>query len=132
MRIALNAKRTSSSRRKPKKMAKKSREYEDYEAHDAMHTLMRAEEIRKDGSLMKRVAKKARQYAAKSAEVAQRASALAKSGHISEKQMSKLKGKVEKGQGGNPKALAKTGKIASGKEGDGGPPSRTMVGSTYH
>lgn len=94
-------------------------EREDWEAHDAMHTLMRAEEIKKDHKLMKRVQGKAKEHSHKMAEVSHRAGQLAKAGHISEKQMKKLKGKVEKDQGGDPKALDKTNKIASGKEGDG-------------
>jgi hypothetical protein len=97
-----------------------SYEKEDYEAHDAMHTLLRAEEIKKDPNLMKRAQSKAKEHSRKMAEVAANAGRLAKSGHISEKQMKKLKGKVEKDQGGDPKALDKTNKIASGKEGDGG------------
>ena len=111
-------------------MAKKSREHDDWEAHDAMHTLMRANEIRKDKKLMARVEKKAAEHSEKMREVSERAGRLAKSGRISEKQMAKLKGKVEKDQGGNPKALAKTGKIASGKEGEGG--AANSRGVSYH
>lgn len=111
-------------------MAKKSHEREDWEAHDAMHTLMRADEIRKDKKLMSRVEKKAKEHSHKMREVSERAGQLAKSGRISEKQMSKLKGKVEKDQGGNPKALTKTNKIASGTEGDS--PSRSNQGIAYH
>lgn len=94
-------------------MAKKREEY-DYEAHDDMNTLMRAEEIKKDNGRMKRAQAKAHEHSQKMAEVAHRAGQLAKSGHISEKQMAKLK---------------KTGKIASGKEGDTGS-SQTMRGVT--
>lgn len=83
---------------------------EDYEAHDAMHTLMRAGEIVKDKKLMGRVKKKAAEHAQKSRDLADRASALAKTGHISEKQMAKLSSK--KGQGGDVKLLDKTAPIA--------------------
>lgn len=93
-------------------MARKSRDHDDYEAHDAMHTLMRAEEIRKNPDLMKRAQKKAKEHSEKMAEVAAQADRLAKGGHISEKQMAKLK---------------KTNKLASGREGAGSP-SQTMRG----
>lgn len=69
-------------------MAKKEH---DYEAHDAMHALMRAEEIKKDPKLMKRAQKHAAEHSEKMREAADRAGRLAKSGHISEKQMAKLK-----------------------------------------
>ncbi|XUM21055.1 hypothetical protein ACRAVF_27215 [Bradyrhizobium oligotrophicum S58] len=85
---------------------------EDWEASDAMHTLMRAEEIKKDEGLMKRVAKKAREHAEKSAEVARRASMLAKRGLISDKQMSSMSTKTKGNQGGKPADLKKTAPIA--------------------
>ena len=92
----------------------KQRDEHDYEAQDAMHTLMRADEIKGNGGLMKRVQKRAREHAHKSMETAHRAQMLARAGHISEKQMAKLK---------------KNGKIASGKEGDTGS-STNMRGIT--
>lgn len=63
---------------------------EDYEAKDAMHTLLRAHEITKNKHLMGRVRKHAKAHAAKMAEQAHHAARLAKSGHISDKQMKKL------------------------------------------
>lgn len=102
---------------------------DDWQAHDDMHTLMRAEEIRKDSKRMKKAQAKAGEHSRKMAEVAANAGRLAKSGHISEKQMKKLKGKVEKGQGGDPKALDKTNKIASGKEGGGRSSAGTSNGA---
>lgn len=91
--------------------------HEDWQAHDDMHTLMRADEIMKDKKRHGRARAKAKEHSEKMADVAHRAGQLAKSGHISEKQMAKLKGK--KGQGGNVKDLDKTGHLATGKEGDG-------------
>lgn len=78
------------------------REEYDYEAREGMHTMMRAEEISKDKGLMKRVQKHAKEHAEKMREASERAGRLAKSGHISEKQMAKLK---------------KTAPLAKGNEG---------------
>lgn len=85
---------------------------EDWEAHDAMHTMMRAGEIVKDKKLMERVRKKAKEHAENSAEVAERAGRLAKSGKISEKAMAKLSGKKGGDQGGGAKDLDKMTPIA--------------------
>jgi hypothetical protein len=104
-----------------------SYEKEDWEAHDGMHTLMRAAEIVKDKALLKRVKKKAAEHAQKSRDVAERASSLAKTGAISEKAMAKVK---NKGQGGNVKDLEKTTPLAKGTEGDK-PSSRMMIGAAY-
>jgi hypothetical protein len=91
---------------------------DDWEAHDAMHTLMRAGEIIKDKKLLSRARKKAAEHAAKMQDVADHAAALAKRGLISDKQMVKLKS--NKGQGGKVKRLAKTAPLAKGNEGDMG------------
>ena len=87
---------------------------EDWEAEDAMRTLMRADEIKGDAGLMKRVQKKAAVHAKKSADIAARASNLAKRGLISDSQMSKMSEKAgnTKGQGDDVKALDKTAPIA--------------------
>ena len=102
---------------------------DQWRARDAMHTIMRADDHMKDKTLMKSVRKHAKKHAAEMHENAKRAEKLAKSGMISDKAMAKLKGKVEKDQGGDPKALAKTNKIASGTEGDH--PSRSNQGIAY-
>lgn len=98
-------------------MAKRD-EY-DYEAHDAMHTLMRADEIRKDGKLMKRVQKRARKHASEMRERAASAESLARRGLISDKQMAKVKD------------LEKTKPLAKGNEGDDAGPTRTSAGINY-
>lgn len=85
---------------------------EDWEAHDAMHTLMRAGEIVRDKSLLKRARKKAAEHAEKMREVADRAGQLAKMGRISPKAMAKHLGKGGGNQGGNVKDLEKTEAIA--------------------
>lgn len=92
-------------------MAKKTRSTppesrEDWEAHDAMHTLMRAGEIVKDKKLLGRVRKQAAEHAKKMHDVASRAGALARRGLISDKAMSKMAG--NRGQGGDVKDLEKT------------------------
>lgn len=69
-------------------MAKK--QYDDYEARDAMHTMLRAGEIVKDKHLMGHVRKHASEHAAKSHDLAQRAAHLAKSGRISDKALKKM------------------------------------------
>lgn len=104
---------------------------EDWEAHDAMHTLMRAGEIVKNKGLLKRARKKAAEHASKMQEVADRAGRLAKMGHISEKAAAKhlSKGKKNANQGGKVAALEKTAPIASGSEGDS---SQTVRGITTH
>jgi hypothetical protein len=66
------------------------KKYDDYEIHDAMHTMLRAGEIVKDKKLMGHVRKHAAEHAKKTHEVAERASHLAKSGRISPRQMAKL------------------------------------------
>lgn len=118
---------------KSKKASPPMSEREDWEAHDAMHTLMRAGEIVKNKPLLKRVRKKAAEHAEKMQDVANRAGDLARRGLISEKAMAKhmSKGKAaNKGnQGGNVKDLDKTAKLASGTEGDG--PSTQMRGANY-
>lgn len=88
---------------------------DDWEAEDAMRTLMRADEIKGNEALMKRVQKKAADHAKKSADIAQRAASLARRGLISDSQMSKMSDKaatMEKGQGGNVKDLDKTAPVA--------------------
>uniref|UniRef100_UPI0030DB6ADC hypothetical protein n=2 Tax=Pseudomonas TaxID=286 RepID=UPI0030DB6ADC len=72
---------------------------------DAMHALMRAREIEGDPKMMKLVRKKAAEHAGKMKQVAADADRLAKAGHISDKQLAKLK---------------KDKPLASGKEGDTG------------
>ena len=62
----------------------------DWEAHDAMHTLLRAAEVAKDKALMSRVKKHAKAHAEKSRAIAEQAEHLAKRGRISPKQMAKL------------------------------------------
>lgn len=62
----------------------------DWEAHEGMHTLMRAAEIAKDKSLMERVKKHAKAHAEKSRAIASQAEMLAKRGKISPKQMERL------------------------------------------
>ncbi len=62
----------------------------DWEASDAMHTLMRAGEIIHDKPLLMRVRKRAAAHATKMSEVAKQASQLAKRGAISEAAMAKL------------------------------------------
>ena len=62
----------------------------DYEAHDAMHTLLRAGEIVKNKKLLSRVRKRAKAHSEQSAAIAKQAAVLAKVGHISPKQMVKL------------------------------------------
>jgi hypothetical protein len=77
-----------------------------------MHTLMRAREIEGDAKMMKMVRKKAKDHAAKMKQVAADADRLARAGHISDKQLAKLK---------------KEKPLASGKEGDSGQ-SQTVRG----
>lgn len=79
--------------------------YEDWRVDDAMHTLMRAKEIEGDAKMRKLVRKKASEHASKMKQVAADAERLARAGHISDKQLAKLK---------------KEKPIASGKEGDTG------------
>lgn len=93
-------------------VAEKSRGPDEWEVREAMRTLMRAEEIQGDAKLMGMVRKEAAKESAKMAEVSRQADRLAKAGHISDKQLAKLK---------------KTKPIASGKEGDTGN-SQTMRG----
>ena len=71
-------------------MAKPPKKYDDYEIHDAMHTMLRAGEIVKDKKLMGHVRKHAAEHAKKTHAVAERAGQLAKSGRISPRQMAKL------------------------------------------
>ncbi|MCS3725495.1 hypothetical protein [Bradyrhizobium betae] len=85
--------------------AEASRKYDEWEVREAMRTLMRAEEIQGDKKLMAMVRKEAAAESAKMAEVSRKAERLARSGHISDKQLAKLK---------------KEKPIASGKEGDTG------------
>lgn len=85
--------------------AAKAKKYDDWEVRDAMRTLMRAEEIQGDSKLMGMVRKEASKEATKMQDVARQADRLAKSGHISDKQMEKLK---------------KTKPLANGNEGDSG------------
>lgn len=91
-------------------MASKARKIEDYEARDAMHTLLRAHEITKNKPLLEAARKHAAEHAKNMAEVADRAGQLAKQGRISDKQMARLKGR--KGQGGSAKNLDKTAPVA--------------------
>lgn len=62
----------------------------DWEAHDGMHTLMRAGEIIANKPLLKRVRKHAAAHSQKMADVSKQAARLAKSGAISEKALAKL------------------------------------------
>lgn len=62
----------------------------DWEAHDAMHTLMRAGKIVKNKKLMGRVKKHAARHAQESRAVAEQAEHLARAGRISPKAMEKL------------------------------------------
>lgn len=89
-----------------------SRRYDEWEVREAMRTLMRAEEIQGDKKLMGMVRKEAAKESAKMAEVSMKADRLAKAGHISDKQLAKLK---------------KEKPLASGKEGDAGK-GQTMRG----
>lgn len=85
--------------------------HEDWEAHDAMHTLMRAGEIIADKKLLKRARNKAAEHSEKMRDVANRAGQLAKMGRISPKAAQKhLKAKGN--QGGDVANLAKTAAIA--------------------
>lgn len=86
--------------------------YEDWRVDDAMHTMLRAREIVGDKKMMTKVKKRAKQHAAKMADVARQADSLARRGLVSDKQLAKLK---------------KTSPLASGKEGDSGK-SQTMRG----
>lgn len=61
-----------------------------WEVRDAMHTIMRAHEHSKDKKLMSEVKKHAAEHAEKMRGVSQQAEHLAKSGHISAKQMAKM------------------------------------------
>jgi hypothetical protein len=92
----------------------KARKIDEWEARDAMHTLMRAGEITKDKALLEAARKQAADHSKKMAEVAQRAGQLAKRGMISDKQMAKMSGKsaANKGQGGKTAELEKTAPIA--------------------
>ena len=92
--------------------AAKSRGYDEWEVRDAMRTLMRAEEIQGDKKLMGMVRKEAAKESAKMAEVSRQADRLARAGHISDKQLAKLK---------------KTKPLASGKEGDKGGKSTSQT-----
>jgi len=65
----------------------------DYEAHEAMHTLMRAGEIIKDKKLMMRVKKRAGDHADKMRDVSRQANALAKAGRISPKALERFASK---------------------------------------
>lgn len=85
--------------------AVQTKRYDEWEVRDAMRTLMRAEEIQGDKKLMGMVRKEAAKESEKMAEVSRQAERLARSGHISDKQLAKLK---------------KEKPIASGKEGDTG------------
>lgn len=69
----------------------KPRKHDEWEVRDAMHTLMRAEEIQGDTKLMELVRKEAAKEAAKMQEVSRRADSLAKRGLVSDKQLAKLK-----------------------------------------
>lgn len=62
----------------------------DWEAHDGMHTLMRAGEIIRNKPLLKRVRKHAAAHSQKMADVSKQAAQLAKTGAISEKALTKL------------------------------------------
>lgn len=64
--------------------------HHDWEAREAMHTLLRAKEIAANKGLLKRVRKHAAHHAKEMAQVSHHAAQLAKTGHISEKQMAKL------------------------------------------
>jgi hypothetical protein len=95
----------------------KSHKHDDWEVHDAMHTMMRAGEIVKDKKLMGLVRTKAKEHATKMQQVASQASSLAKRGLISEKAMSKMQGRKAKAanagnQGGKIADLDKTRSIA--------------------
>lgn len=94
----------------------KERKIEDYEARDAMHTLLRAGKITKDKPLLEAARKHAAEHAKEMAEVAERAGQLARRGMISDKQMARLKG-GKSNQRANAKALDKTAPLASGNEG---------------
>ncbi len=92
----------------PAGQTKGKNKYEDYEVHDAMHTMMRAGEIVKDKKLLRLVKVKAREHADKMRETAARADMLAKQGLISDKAMKKHK------LGSS--SLEKTEPLASGNE----------------
>lgn len=62
----------------------------NWEVRDAMHTLMRAEEIKRDKALMAQVQKEAARHAEEMKTVSKKAALLAKAGRISPKQMAKL------------------------------------------
>lgn len=94
--------------------AAKAKKYDEWEVRDAMRTLMRAEEIQGDTKLMAMVRKEAAKESAKMAEVSMQADRLARAGHISDKQLAKLK---------------KTKPLAKGNEGDTGK-GQTMRGVT--
>jgi hypothetical protein len=101
--------KSEATRAKPEKAVASKAKYDEWEVRDAMHTMMRAGEIVKDKKLMGHVRKHAAEHAKKSAEVAERARHLAKSGRISEKQMAKLDGKE---QGGHVRDLDKMRPVA--------------------
>lgn len=69
----------------------KPKKYDEWEVRDAMHTMLRAQEIIADKKLLELVRSEAAEHAKKSQAVADRAAQLAKRGVISEKQMAKLK-----------------------------------------
>jgi hypothetical protein len=96
----------------PVPASSKAKKYDEWEVRDAMRTMMRAEEIQGDAKLMAMVKKEAARESAKMQDVAQQADRLARSGHISDKQLAKLK---------------KTKPIAKGSEGDSGK-GQTMRG----
>ncbi len=86
--------------------------YEDWRVDDAMHTMLRARQIVGDKKMMGKVKERAKKHAKKMQGVADQASALAKRGLISDKQLAKLEKKKP---------------LASGKEGDSGT-SQTQMG----
>jgi hypothetical protein len=63
----------------------------EWEVRSAMENILRAREHMKDGALMKEIKKQAGQRAKEMDDLARRASALAKSGRISDKAMAKMK-----------------------------------------
>lgn len=68
----------------------KRKKIDEWDARDAMHTLMRAGEIIADKPLLEAARKAASEQAVKSAAVAKQATRLAKMGHISPKALAKL------------------------------------------
>lgn len=92
----------------PASTAKKPRrKIDEWEARDAMHTLMRANEIKANKPLLKAARRAAGEHAQKSAEVARQAASLAKMGRISPKAAAKHLG----GNAGT-KKLDKTAALA--------------------